>query len=85
MLSSPFADVEIPGVALDDFVLDRAEELRDKPALIEASSGRAITCAQLSASVNAVAAGLARDGEAFHAAGGRLSAWCNVEPAFARS
>ena len=43
MLRSPFPDVEIPDVPLSDFVLARAGELGDKPALIDGSSGRTIT------------------------------------------
>jgi acyl-CoA synthetase (AMP-forming)/AMP-acid ligase II len=62
MLRSPFSDVEIPDVSLSDFVLARAGELGDKPALIDAVSGRTITYAQLVESVRAVAAGLAERG-----------------------
>jgi acyl-CoA synthetase (AMP-forming)/AMP-acid ligase II len=62
MMRSPFPDVEIPDVPLHRFVLARAGELGDKPALIDAPSGRTITYAQLAASVRAVAAGLAGRG-----------------------
>jgi len=62
MLRSPFPDVEIPDVPLSDFVLARAGELGDKPALVDGPSGRAITYAQLAGSVRAVAAGLANWG-----------------------
>ena len=69
MLNTPFADVAIPDVPLHDFVLARADELGDKPALIDAPTGRTITYAQLSASVSAVAAWLAawglRKGDVF--------------------
>jgi acyl-CoA synthetase (AMP-forming)/AMP-acid ligase II len=62
MLRSPFPDVEIPDVALTDFVLARAGELGEKPALIDAPSGRTITYAQLAESVRAVAVGLTERG-----------------------
>jgi acyl-CoA synthetase (AMP-forming)/AMP-acid ligase II len=62
MLRSPFPDVEIPDVALTELVLARAGELGDRPALIDAPSGRSITYAQLAESVRAVAAGLAERG-----------------------
>jgi acyl-CoA synthetase (AMP-forming)/AMP-acid ligase II len=62
MIRSPFPDVEIPDVALTDFVLARTGELGERPALIDAPSGRTITYAQLAESVRAVAAGLAEQG-----------------------
>jgi acyl-CoA synthetase (AMP-forming)/AMP-acid ligase II len=62
MFRSPFPDVEIPDVSLPDFVLARAGQLGEKPALIDASSGRTLTYAQLVAGVRAVAGELARRG-----------------------
>jgi acyl-CoA synthetase (AMP-forming)/AMP-acid ligase II len=62
MIRSPFADVEVPDTPLTEFVLARASELGDKPALIDAPSGRTITYAQLLESVRAVGAGLAARG-----------------------
>jgi acyl-CoA synthetase (AMP-forming)/AMP-acid ligase II len=62
MIRSPFPDVEIPDAPLTDFVLARAGELADKPALIDAPTGRTIRYAQLLESVRAVAAGLAARG-----------------------
>ena len=62
MLHSSFSDVEIPDVPLTDFVLARAGQLGQKPALIDGPSGRTITYAQFAASVRAVAAGLAEWG-----------------------
>jgi acyl-CoA synthetase (AMP-forming)/AMP-acid ligase II len=62
MIRSEFPDVEVPDARLTDFVLARAGGLGDKPALIDAASGRTITYAQLAASVRSVAAGLADRG-----------------------
>jgi acyl-CoA synthetase (AMP-forming)/AMP-acid ligase II len=62
VMRSPFPDVEIPDVSFTDFVLARAGELGDKPALIDAASGGTITYAQLVESVRAVASGLAERG-----------------------
>jgi acyl-CoA synthetase (AMP-forming)/AMP-acid ligase II len=59
---SPYPDVVIPEVALTPFVLRRALELGDKPALIDAPSGRTLTYRQLVGGVRAAAAGLARRG-----------------------
>ena len=62
MIRSPYPDVEIPDATFTDFVLARAGALGDKPALIDAPSGRTITYAQLAESVRGVAAGLADRG-----------------------
>ena len=62
MIRSPCPDVENSDVSLTDFVLACAGELDDKPALIDAPSGRTITYAQLVDSVRAVAADLAEWG-----------------------
>jgi acyl-CoA synthetase (AMP-forming)/AMP-acid ligase II len=62
VIRSPFPDVEVPDVSLTDFVLARAAELGDKPAFIDAPSGRMITYAQLVETVRANAAGLADRG-----------------------
>ena len=59
VIRSPFPDIEIPDVNLTEFVLARARELGQKPAVIDGPSGRTITYAQLQESVLAVAAGLA--------------------------
>jgi acyl-CoA synthetase (AMP-forming)/AMP-acid ligase II len=55
-------DVEVPDMALPDFVLSGAEALGDKPALIDGPSGRTITYGQLAVATRAVAAGLAARG-----------------------
>jgi acyl-CoA synthetase (AMP-forming)/AMP-acid ligase II len=62
VIRSPFPDVDIPDVSLTDFVLARAAELGDKPAFIDASSGRAITYTELAQSVRAAASSLAQRG-----------------------
>ncbi|HEX8501787.1 MAG TPA: 4-coumarate--CoA ligase family protein [Pyrinomonadaceae bacterium] len=59
---SPFPDVEIPDVPLTDFVFSRVAEHAERPAVIDAPSGRAMTYAQLRGAVRAAAAGLARRG-----------------------
>jgi acyl-CoA synthetase (AMP-forming)/AMP-acid ligase II len=56
---SPFADVEIPDQPLTDYVLARGRELGDKPALIEAATGRTITFEGLIDAVRSMGAGLA--------------------------
>jgi acyl-CoA synthetase (AMP-forming)/AMP-acid ligase II len=62
MIRSPFPDVDIPDVSLPDFVLARAREFGDAPALIDAPTGRTITYAELVESVRGVAAGLGQRG-----------------------
>jgi acyl-CoA synthetase (AMP-forming)/AMP-acid ligase II len=62
MLRSPFPDLEIPDVSFTDFVLARAHEFGDKPALVEGASGRTITYEQLASSVRMVAASLTERG-----------------------
>jgi len=59
---SPHPDITVPDIALHRFVLARATELGDKPALIDGPSGRTLTYAQLGAGVDRVAAGLAQRG-----------------------
>lgn len=60
--TSPLPDVTIPSQPLTPFVLRRAAELTDKPALIEGASGRTLTYGQLDDAVRRLAGGLtARD------------------------
>ncbi|HEX8633942.1 MAG TPA: AMP-binding protein [Pyrinomonadaceae bacterium] len=59
---SPYPPIELPPTPLTPFVLARARERGDKPALIDAVSGRAITYRQLDEAVRRVAAGLAARG-----------------------
>lgn len=62
IFKSPYPDVTIPDTALTPFVLQRAQELADKPALIEGPSGRTLTYGQLAGAIHKAAAGLARRG-----------------------
>ena len=57
-----YPDVEIPDVTITEWALGRAAERGDRPAIIDAPSGRTITYAQLASSVRQVAAGLAAHG-----------------------
>jgi acyl-CoA synthetase (AMP-forming)/AMP-acid ligase II len=59
---SPWPDVDIPEVPLASFVLQRAGELADKPALVDGPSGRALTYGQLAEAVRRAAVGLSRRG-----------------------
>ena len=59
---SPYPAIALPAVPLTPFVLAGARARGDKPALIDAASGRAITYRQLYDSVQAVAASLAARG-----------------------
>src|SRR5690242_19857308 len=59
---SPLPDVEIPDVALTGYVLERARELGDKPALIDGPTGRVLTYTALDAGVRSLAGGLAAKG-----------------------
>ncbi len=56
---SPHPTVTIPEISLTDFVLQRASEFGDKPAIIDGQTGRTITYAQLVPLVRRLAAGLA--------------------------
>src|SRR3954468_24147981 len=62
MFRSPFSDVEVPDVSLSEFVLARAGEFGEKPALIDAPSGGTLTDVQLLAGVRPFASALARRG-----------------------
>jgi acyl-CoA synthetase (AMP-forming)/AMP-acid ligase II len=62
IFSSPYPAIDIPPTPLTPFVLARARERGDKPALIDAVSGRTITYRQLDDAVRRVAAGLAARG-----------------------
>ncbi|HWT02519.1 MAG TPA: 4-coumarate--CoA ligase family protein [Pyrinomonadaceae bacterium] len=55
---SPYNEVSVPEQPLAEFVLRRAADLADKPALIDAATNRALTYGELAAAVRRVAAGL---------------------------
>ncbi|MDT5121795.1 MAG: hypothetical protein QOC96_1277 [Acidobacteriota bacterium] len=59
---SPYSEITIPEVSLTQLVLRRAEELADKPALIDGATNRVLTYGELSEGVRRVAAGLAARG-----------------------
>jgi len=59
ILRSPHPDIEVPDLPLHRFVLERAAERGDNPALIDGPSGRRLTYAQLATGVERVASGLA--------------------------
>ena len=62
VIRSPLSDLEIPDVALTPFVLERARQLGDHPALVDGVTGRTIGYAELDDLVRRCAAGLARRG-----------------------
>jgi len=59
---SPYPDVAIPQTPLTPFVLRRAQELAEKPALIDGPTGRTLTYGQLTAGIHLIAGGLAQRG-----------------------
>src|SRR5216117_1668848 len=59
---SPHPDVAVPDVALHRFVLQGGAERGDTSALIDGTSGRVLTYAQLAAGAGRLAAGLAARG-----------------------
>jgi acyl-CoA synthetase (AMP-forming)/AMP-acid ligase II len=62
IIKGPYPDVPIPKTALTPFVLHRAKELGDKPALIEGPTGRTISYAQLADLIGIAAYNLAQRG-----------------------
>jgi acyl-CoA synthetase (AMP-forming)/AMP-acid ligase II len=66
---SPEPALTVPDMPLTPFLLERAAARGDKPAIIDGSTGRTITCREWAAAVRAAAAGLAarglRKGEVF--------------------
>ena len=62
IIKSPYPDVTIPEISLTKLVLEKASVLGDKPALIDGSTGRTITFAELAESVRRVATNLAQRG-----------------------
>src|SRR5256714_13471427 len=62
LLRGPYPEVSIPEVALNDFIFNAIDLIKDKPALIEGPSGRTYTYAQFEAAVRRVASSLAKRG-----------------------
>ncbi|MFA5910922.1 MAG: 4-coumarate--CoA ligase family protein [Vicinamibacterales bacterium] len=62
LFRSPFPPVEIPRVALHDFVLGGSAARGDAPALVDGTTGRALSHAQLVNQTRCLAAGLAGRG-----------------------
>ncbi|GIV79924.1 MAG: hypothetical protein KatS3mg050_4318 [Litorilinea sp.] len=62
IFSSPFPDVSIPEMSLPQFIFQRAGDYADRPAIIDAASGRSLTFAQVAGGAQKVAAGLAARG-----------------------
>ena len=69
IITGPYSDVQIPRTALTPFILHRAQELGDKPALIDGPSGRTVTYAELADAISIVAHNLSvrgfKKGEVF--------------------
>src|SRR5215203_2017669 len=62
IIKGPYPDMSIPETALTPFVLHRAKELGDKPALIDGPTGRTITFARLAGLISIAAYNLAQRG-----------------------
>ncbi|TQM43354.1 AMP-binding protein [Pseudonocardia cypriaca] len=62
IITSAFADVDVPDVAVPEYVLAHAPEREAKPAIVDGASGRALTYADLVAGVRRCATGLAARG-----------------------
>jgi acyl-CoA synthetase (AMP-forming)/AMP-acid ligase II len=58
----PYPKVDIPDTPLTEYVLERATDFGDKPALIDGPTGRTITYSQLAGQVRALGAGLTTRG-----------------------
>ena len=59
---SPYPDVDIPDIPLQDFLFQHAANYSDKAALIDGPTGRTLTYGELVAAVRRTAAGLAGRG-----------------------
>jgi acyl-CoA synthetase (AMP-forming)/AMP-acid ligase II len=62
IFSNPLPDIAIPDVSMPEFILQHAERLADKPALIDGTTGRTLTYGQLAAGVRRTAVGLTARG-----------------------
>lgn len=62
IFKSPFPPLDLPEVPLHEFILAKASQFPDKPALIDGPSGRTITYKQLAGGVHMVASNLVKRG-----------------------
>src|SRR5262245_8667208 len=62
IIKGPYPDISIPETALSPFVLHRAKELGDKPALIDGLTGRKVPYTQVAVSISIVAHNLSHRG-----------------------
>jgi acyl-CoA synthetase (AMP-forming)/AMP-acid ligase II len=62
IIKGPYQDVSIPEIALTPFVMHRARELGDKPALIDGPTGRKVSYSELADSIAIAAHNLAQRG-----------------------
>jgi acyl-CoA synthetase (AMP-forming)/AMP-acid ligase II len=62
IFTSPYPDVDIPSMALTDFVLEHSARHGEKPALIDGPSGRTYSHAEAARAIRAAAGGLAARG-----------------------
>src|SRR5215213_9134615 len=62
IIKGPYPDISIPETALTPFVLHRAQELGDKPALIDGPTGRTLTFTQLGDAISIAAHNLSERG-----------------------
>src|ERR1041384_8545541 len=62
IIKGPYPDITIPEIALTPFVMHRAKELADKPALIDGPTGRKVTFQQLADSISIVTYNLSQRG-----------------------
>jgi acyl-CoA synthetase (AMP-forming)/AMP-acid ligase II/NAD(P)-dependent dehydrogenase (short-subunit alcohol dehydrogenase family) len=73
IIRSPHPNVEVPELSLPEFVLERAEERGDAPAVIDGLTGRALSYRDLAAQARQAAAGLRARG----VAGGDVLGLCS--------
>jgi acyl-CoA synthetase (AMP-forming)/AMP-acid ligase II len=62
IIKGPYQDVSIPEIALTPFVMHRARELGDKPALIDGPTGHKVSYSELADSIAIAAHNLAQRG-----------------------
>lgn len=62
VFNSPYPDIAIPEVPITPFILENAAQFSAKPALIDATTGRILSYAELVEAVNHAAASLAERG-----------------------